>query len=270
MLPPAVTLPEPPDAGRGPWLQLGSIGRMRLLRYAVEIAGLPPALRGLRIVHLSDVHVHRRWMPAWTALHDRLTADPPDLILVSGDFVDNKSDHRPALPLLRRFAGGLRARLGVWGVLGNHDTDLLPLRVDRDWPVHLLFNESVTLEHAGATLRIVGLHGIRNTDADDHALAALPPRSPAALTLAMAHTPSQSLLLRGKADVVFTGHTHGGQVCLPGGWPPITHDPLARRFSSGLHRFEGDFWLSVSRGCGFSKYPIRLFCPAEIIEIVLA
>ncbi|HEX8341955.1 MAG TPA: metallophosphoesterase, partial [Tepidisphaeraceae bacterium] len=214
------------------------------------------------------VHVHRTWMPAWTALHERLAADPPDLILVSGDFVDDKADHRPALPLLRRFAGGLRARLGVWGVLGNHDTDLLPLRVDADWPVRLLYNDIITLEHAGATLRLIGLHGIHNNDADDAVLASLPPRAPGVLTLALSHTPTQSMRLRGKADVVFTGHTHGGQVCLPGGWPIITHDALSRRFASGMHRFDPDFWLSVSRGCGFSSYAVRVFCPAEVVEIV--
>jgi predicted MPP superfamily phosphohydrolase len=64
------------------------------------------------------------------------------------------------------------------------------------------------------------------------------------------------------------GHTHGGQVCFPGKVPIIRHDSLASRLVSGIHRYH-DTWLVVTRGLGFSSYPIRLFCPAEVIELTL-
>jgi hypothetical protein len=143
------------------------------------------------------------------------------------------------------------------------------LRVDRDWPVRLLFNESVTLEHAGARLRLSACTASATPTPTTSYSPPCRPARPARSPWRWHTRRANRSLLRGKADVVFTGHTHGGQVCLPGGWPPITHDLLTRRFSSGLHRFEGNFWLSVSRGCGFSKYPIRLFCPAEVIELLL-
>jgi len=69
-------------------------------------------------------------------------------------------------------------------------------------------------------------------------------------------------------DLLFAGHTHGGQVCLPGGMPILRHDTLPRRYCSGVHRF-GGAWLVVSRGMGFSSYAIRVFCPAEVVEVVL-
>ncbi len=55
---------------------------------------------------------------------------------------------------------------------------------------------------------------------------------------------------------------------MPGGIPIIKHDTLPRRHCSGVHRF-GDSWLVVSRGMGFSSYPIRIFCPAEVVEVVI-
>jgi uncharacterized protein len=69
-------------------------------------------------------------------------------------------------------------------------------------------------------------------------------------------------------DLILSGHTHGGQVCLPGGYPLITHDALPRAYASGVHRI-GQSWLVVSRGMGFAQFCLRLFCPAETLEIRL-
>jgi hypothetical protein len=70
-------------------------------------------------------------------------------------------------------------------------------------------------------------------------------------------------------DLFLAGHTHGGQICLPGRIPIIRHDSLARRFWLGIHRVHGT-WLVVNRGIGFSTaLQLRLFCPAEVVEIRL-
>ena len=69
-------------------------------------------------------------------------------------------------------------------------------------------------------------------------------------------------------DLYLAGHTHGGQVCLPGGFPLLTHDRVPRRFCKGIHRIDKT-WFIVSRGLGFSGPPIRLFCPAEAMELTL-
>jgi len=286
MLRTATTLPEPPAPSSWPWVELGKIRHLRRPRYELPIAGLPEALNGLRIVHLSDIHVDRTWMPAWTELHRWLAESPPDLICITGDWVDKKSDHRPAMPMLERFLSGLKSRLGVWGILGNHDTDLLPLRAGES-PVHTLFNQRMVLEHNGARLEMIGLHGVHPSDSPDGVLTTLAARAPASpiptttgmgdagalatrpVRIALSHFPSHALkLAEHGVEIVLAGHTHGGQVCLPGGIPLMTHDPLPRRFARGAHRI-GETWLITSRGCGFSKYPIRVFCPAEAIELVL-
>ncbi len=270
----ATTLPEPPAPSSWPWIEIGKIRHLRRPRYELPIRDLPEALHGLRIVHLSDIHVDRTWMPGWDELHRWLAENPPDLICITGDWVDKKHDHRPALPLLDRFLNALTARLGVWGILGNHDTDLLPLRAadgaSRSTPVHTLFNERVTLAHGDATLEIIGLHGVHPQDTSQEVLTKLiEPRRANVVRIMLSHFPAHVLKVADAGvDLVLAGHTHGGQVCLPGGIPLMTHDRLPSRFARGAHRIGGS-WLVTSRGCGFSKYPIRVFCPAEAIEIVL-
>ncbi len=279
MLRSATTLPEPPAPSSWPWIEVGKIRHLRRPKYELPIAGLPEALQGLRIVHLSDLHVDRTWMPAWDELHRWLEESPPDLIFITGDWVDKKYDHRPAMPMLERFLSKLKCRLGIWGILGNHDTDLLPLRAG-ETPVHTLYNQREMLEHNGSRLEIIGLHGVHPEDSPADVMASLagatpgahandPVDAPKPVRIALSHFPAHALTLAEQGvDLVLAGHTHGGQVCLPGGFPLLTHDTLPKRFARGAHRI-GDTWLVTSRGCGFSKYPIRVFCPAEAIELVL-
>ncbi len=268
----ATSLPDPVQPSDWPWVEAGRIRHLQWSAYTLPMDDLPSSLVGLRVLHLSDTHIAETWMPAWDELHDRVQRDPPDVILMTGDFVDHIHDCRPALPLLRRFADGLRARLGVWGILGNHDGEMFRLRVGEDFPVRLLHDQIVRLtdDNSDAAIEIVGVHGVSVRDPItpgllDH-LADKPPNT---LRLVMAHFPSQVMTLATlKSDAIFAGHTHGGQVCLPGGHPIITHDPLPRRFARGAHRFD-QTWLVVSRGLGFSGYAVRTFCPAEAIEVTL-
>ena len=72
-----------------------------------------------------------------------------------------------------------------------------------------------------------------------------------------------------KPDIYLCGHSHGGQVCLPGGYPILRHDKIERRLCSGIHRI-GNIWHVANRGFGYSGWGlVRLFCPAEVIEITL-
>ena len=80
---------------RGPWLQWGSPRGFTRVEVELPVAGLAPSLRGRRIVHLSDLHFQGDdFSEAHQELIDLLASDPPDLILITGDFVDDKLDHR--------------------------------------------------------------------------------------------------------------------------------------------------------------------------------
>jgi len=253
-------------------MELGKLRHLRWQKYDLAIDGLHQQLVGLRILHLSDIHIDRVWMPAWSELLERVQADPPDLICITGDLVDDKFDHRHAIPLVERFVTGLRSRLGTYAILGNHDTELLPLRLP-ELPLRLMCSERLELRDGSAAIQLIGLHGVHTLDASEAVIDALLPLSQTGadegMKLVLSHYPGAAIpLAKRGANIVLAGHTHGGQVCLPGGIPLMTHDHLPKRFARGAHHI-GKTWLVTSRGCGFSKHAIRLFCPAEAIEITL-
>jgi predicted MPP superfamily phosphohydrolase len=98
-------------------------------------------------------------------------------------------------------------------------------------------------------------------------IARIPSKGENTLRIAMSHYPDALRRIgRLEADLFLTGHTHGGQICLPGRIPIIKHDSLPRPYCTGVHRVD-DTWLVVNRGIGFTTLPIRVFCPSEVIEI---
>src|SRR5262249_19671015 len=109
----------------GRWLQLLPPGRFARTRVTLPVFSLPPSLSGLRIAHLTDVHMRRRWMGAYDELLEQIRADPPDLVLFTGDLVEHRRTQPRELELAQRFIERLSARLGVFAIFGNHDGDLL-------------------------------------------------------------------------------------------------------------------------------------------------
>jgi predicted MPP superfamily phosphohydrolase len=252
----------------GRWLYLISPAGFERTRVHLPIRDLSPKLQNLRILHLTDLHLTRQWFAAYDDLHAILRDDPPDLILCTGDWVEHKWQQHHALPTLEQFVGGLHARLGVWGILGNHDGDLLlPHLVNM--PVQIPNRGRTIVEANDDAIELIGMPGVHRWDLDDEFLQSLPAREPGRLRIVMQHYPDQIRRTQElKPDIVLAGHTHGGQCCLPGGFPIIKHDSLPRLYTSGVHRF-GETWLVVGRGLGFSSLAIRAWCPPQVVELVL-
>jgi len=262
------------DAWRGPWMELGSIQRFEWNRFELPVTSLPPALDGLRILHLSDIHLKSAWHPALDELIRRVQHDPPDLLLVTGDFVEDKFDGRAAVPIVERLVHGLRSRFGIYAITGNHDGDFIAARVAR-WGVRVLpAGTSVRIDVRGEQVDLIGLAGLTRQDLEVQDVFDLPPREVGQSRvpcIVLSHYPDALPRIQRAGvvpDLFFAGHTHGGQVCLPGRIPILRHDTLPRRYCSGVHRL-GDSWLVVSRGMGYSSYAIRVFCPAEVVEVVV-
>ena len=255
-------------SNRGPWLQLSVPHGFEWNRFELPIAALPPQLEGLRIAQITDLHLKPFWSPVYDQLIERVCQEAPDLILITGDFVDHKKNHLPALPFVRRMVGALSARLGCFGILGNHDGYALGPRLEGTG-ITLLDGRRHVIEMDGAQLELLGLPGFLRKDTTRQILNTFPLKRFGVPRLVLSHFPD---LIRKAAtllpDVYFAGHTHGGQICLPGGYPIIRHDSLPRRLSKGIHR-AANTWLVISRGLGFTGLPVRLFCPAEVIEIKL-
>jgi predicted MPP superfamily phosphohydrolase len=223
----------------------------------------------MRVVHVTDIHLRRFWSGGYDRLIRILEDDPPELLLITGDFVDGKLDHRPALPVLERLIPQLRAKHGVYGIIGNHDGDLIRARLG-SLGVRFIEHQFVRLpiDDVGE-IELVGLPGVKRYDFDPAFVAKVPPRRAGVPRLILGHYPDFARFVAPlQADAMFVGHTHGGQICLPNGYPPMTHDKLPHRMARGVHQF-GNTRLFVNRGFGTTRWPIRLFCPAEVIEIRL-
>lgn len=230
----------------------------------VPCEGLPPALDGLRIVQLSDVHVGptiRR--DDLQAMVDRTNALEPDLVVITGDLVDGYVDDlRDEVEPLRQ----LRARHGVYYVTGNHEyywDGLAWCRHVASLGLGVLCNEHVCIEHEGGRVLVAGATDLRAADfvpehrSDPHrAMQDAPAHD---FSILLAHQPrSIDEAAAAGFDLQISGHTHGGQYV-----PFNAFVHLAQPYVAGLHR-HGETWIYVSRGTGYWGPPMRSGAPQEI------
>jgi predicted MPP superfamily phosphohydrolase len=253
--------------------------RFEITRRTIAIRDLPPGLSGLRIVQLSDIH-HGPWIPLSHVNHIVATTNAlePDLILLTGDYVHRSP--RYCVPVVAELAK-LRARVGILGVLGNHDWwedgPLLQREFARagvpliDNARKILTPDRRLVDEAREGLCIAGV-GDLYTDAQDYegALGGLPGAMPALL---LSHNPDVAEaadLLNGehRVDLMLSGHTHGGQVYVPGLGTPIVPSRFGQKYASGL--VEGPACrVYVSRGLGHTVLPMRVGVRPELAVIQL-
>ena len=234
----------------------------------VVLERLPPVLAATRIALMSDLHLRPR---ASTALIDRAVATvndlAADLVLLAGDYVLSSADAMGELaPLLAR----LEARHGVYASLGNHDlwTDAhVVTRSLREAGITVLVNEGRSLSIGDATLYVAGLDdgwsGVPDLE------AALSRRPAGVPTVVLMHEPdwADTWAHDGRVDLQLSGHSHGGQVRLPG-LGALILPRYGRKYDQGLYRV-GDMWLYTTRGIGVVGPPVRFCCRPEITEITL-
>ncbi|MGH7895414.1 MAG: metallophosphoesterase, partial [Candidatus Binatia bacterium] len=230
-----------------------------------------PTLDGLRLVHLSDLHLGP--LANRAALRDalvRVSAETPDLVVVTGDIADSPAtDLASWLPELDRVS----ARHGVFAILGNHDARLghaemaAALRTHTHW--RILRDETVLLEIDGSQLALIGLEDRptpRESDALPGLATALPDGVP---VIVLAHHPNVfRAARRARLPLTLAGHTHGGQVALPGLPRVNAARVLMTPFDAGTF-VEGGCALHVSRGLGTSGQRLRIGVPREITVITL-
>jgi predicted MPP superfamily phosphohydrolase len=242
---------------------------VRVREVVAEVADLPPALEGLRIAQLSDLHIGAL-TPARRGLRwsRRANATGADLVALTGDYVTSgEKFHDDIADVL----GALEAPLGVFAVPGNHDYfgegEPLFARL-RARGVRVLRNEHVVLERGGAELVVAGVDDTWTRRADvDRTMRGVDGRRP---SIVLAHDPKlfPQLAERG-ADVVLSGHTHWGQVALPFLPTRLNLGRIAYRLHAGEHRDRGAT-LVISPGLGTTGPPLRFGAPPEITVVRLA
>ena len=247
-------------------------------------------LEGYTILHVSDIHFNERVRKnrlLWEQIHE----NEADLILITGDFIT----HDRYVESLCEYLDGSKAADGIYGILGNHDyyyrtlwqhirhsilgRDYFP----NDWKklvsrlnelgITMLVNQHVSVTSArGAQIYIEGT--------DDPVLGrpeiadAAPDYQTSDLRILMSHSPDilySDEILKKKFDLLLSGHTHGGQIRIPGIGPLLTGtEHASRKEAYGMYKSIAGLNVNVSAGIGYSLLPIRINCPAEIIRIELA
>jgi predicted MPP superfamily phosphohydrolase len=234
---------------------------LEVTRAPLPVSGLPLALRGVRIGVLTDIHRSQTVSHEMVRAAVRtLMAETPDVVVLGGDYVSWR-DARYIQPAAEALAP-LSAPNGVIAILGNHDDD-------RDMPAALAANGFAVLKDARTRLTIRGeaidFAGIRywthKVGEIAHVLRGAVPH-----TILLAHTPKRLLEAQQLAvPAVISGHTHGGQIVLPG-----VGAIAAREFPviAGMERHEGTS-IFVSRGVGTVYVPVRINCPPEVAVLTL-
>ena len=186
-----------------------------------------------------------------------------DVLLLGGDFVSLRASY--AVDLVARLAA-IPAPLGCYAVLGNHDhwADAAGVVEHlRGAGINVLINSNVRLPDPFGNVSICGVDDHESGEPD--AIAAL--NGAAAVRVVLMHAPSGLLDIgEGSFDVAVCGHTHGGQIALPGGRQIIVANGLlSRRYNAGRFALERGRTLIVSRGVGCSGLPIRLNAPPSVL-----
>jgi len=233
----------------------------------VTLPRLPARLEGLRVAQLSDLHIS-----SYTTAGDieRAAAlamrQSPDVIVLTGDFIWREV-WQYAEELVEPLRT-LRAPLGVYAVLGNHDhweDAALATRVLAEAGVTLLLNQAVRLE-TDAPLWLAGLDDVWERKHDMAAALAGAPDDECKLLLV--HEPDYAdEAARYPVDLQLSGHSHGGQINLPGyGRPVLPY--LGRKYPAGLYQV-GPLALYTNRGIGVIAPPVRFNCPPEVTLLTL-
>ncbi|MEY2598395.1 MAG: hypothetical protein RLZZ142_654, partial [Verrucomicrobiota bacterium] len=221
-------------------------------------------LEGMRVVALSDFHLHPFTQSAFLREAFQLAGSlKPDLVVLLGDFVDADAAAVEEFPELLR---EMNPRLGVFGVLGNHDRKKgarVVLEGMRKGGVEMLVNRGVLLGE-GHGVWIGGLDSCAGRPDLEMALEGRPEK---ASTLLMAHEPdvADAVARDGRVHVQLSGHSHGGQINVPG----VVHGALpewGRKYAFGSYRV-GSLFLHTSRGLGMTGFPMRFRSPPEVTQL---
>lgn len=246
---------------------------LTLQEHDLPIATLPTAFDGLRIVQLSDIHIDPLYRYGYVGrVVERVNALEPDVVVLTGDYVTQ--DAGAAAPLAAILAG-LRAPLGTYAILGNHDVWHSKRVVVRNGFVQagipMLENDHVPLTRDGQTLVIAGLDDGWGGRPDLRQALDTAPDTPVIL---LWHEPDLVTRYQHEPRIIvqLSGHSHGGQVRIPG-YGAIYLPRYGQRFDAGIYRV-GHVWLNTNVGLGMTSYgittpPLRFNCPPEISLLTL-
>ncbi len=227
---------------------------------------LPEAFDGFSILHLSDLH-----LDGMNGLTERIldiVADSEvDLCVFTGDYrTQVHGIKKPVIQSLQQLVGGIKSKNGFVGVLGNHDDCHMVNSLEKIG-IRMLINSTVRLNQGNDQILVIGTDDVHYyyTDQALHALEA----ADAGFSIALVHSPELfDMAAMMGVDLYLCGHTHAGQVCLPGGIAVLKHLNRGRKYYRGNWQYEGMQGVTNS-GAGTSGIPVRFNTKGEVLLLRL-
>ena len=234
--------------------------RIQVRHNPVRLPGLPACFDGFTLLHISDMHIDMN-SGAMHRLIELLQDIDYDICVLTGDYRGATfGSFKETLEGIAQVRAHLKKP--VYGVLGNHDSIQMVPSLE-DMGIRMLLNESVIIEHGNGHFHLVGIddaHYFR-VDNIEKATAEVPHHECSVL---LSHTPEiYRLAAHADFDLMLSGHTHGGQICLPGSIPITIDSKLPRSMASGPWTYKSMTGYT-SVGVGSSVVPVRFNCPPEI------
>ena len=242
------------------WRGIRNAAKVDIRHNRIELPHLPKAFDGFTIVQLSDLHVEMS-EAAMERVIDLLGDARYDVCVLTGDYGAGPAVRTtPRSPEWRAYVPA--SRVQFYGVLGNHDTICMVPGLEA-MGIRMLLNESDVIERGGQRLHLGGIDDAHFYGMDDieKAAAAIPHDE---FSILISHTPEvYRQAAHADFNLLLSGHTHGGQICLPGGFPITLDSVLPRSMGSGAWKYQ-DMIGYTSVGAGSSVVPVRFNCPPEI------
>ena len=234
----------------------------RVEKVDVFLRNLPQAFYGFSILHLSDIHIESI-VDKCERLRQMISEVDFDLCVITGDFRSGGAKSVDVtVNKVRELVGMIQCRFGIVAVLGNYDIIEMVTPLE-ELGVKILLNESLPIKLGSDVIWIAGVddpHFFRmhNINSALHGICSDRTK------ILLSHSPE---IIKDASDLdvdyYLSGHTHGGQICLPNGLPVITNCQCKKKYSSGAWRYRNMAGYT-SRGVGFSRVQARFFCPPEI------
>ncbi|MDX9787557.1 MAG: CDP-archaeol synthase [Desulfobacterales bacterium] len=241
---------------------------VRVTELSLSFPRFPKALSPYRILFISDLHIDGIDGLS-SQLISRVREIDADICLLGGDYrMEMYGSFFKAKQKLSELVRHIRTRDGIFGILGNHDCIELAPDLEQAG-LYMLINDSVSITKNGAALNIAGVDDPHYYKC--HSLkAAYEDVSKDDFSILMAHSPEIIKDIDGfPVDLCLCGHTHGGQIRLPGVGAVFTHCKTRREYTSGLWRYNGVTGYT-STGAGSSGIPVRFNCPPEVVVLTLS
>ena len=242
------------------WRARQNAERILVKRNDMRFKTLPPLFEGFTILHISDLHVDMNEV-AMNRLIELVGSMQYDMCVLTGDYRGRTfGPFQPALDGVARV--GTHLKQPICAVLGNHDTIQMVPGLEA-MGIRVLLNECATIVRKDQRIYLAGIDDAHFFRVDNIEKAALSiPRGE--FSILLSHTPEvYRQAAHANFDLMLSGHTHGGQICLPRSIPIKLEAVLPRRMGAGPWRYS-DMTGYTSVGAGSSVVPVRLNCPPEI------